>query len=860
MHWPIEPRRRLAGTLSLLLVAACGGDSSPPPPPPRIIVTPLSVEAHTSGQTFQFSARVVDDQGNPVTGATVAWSSSAEAVATVSQSGLATVAGQGRATITARVETASGTATVVADLKPAALIKVSGDNQTVPALTQAPENPTVRVTDAAGLPLSGQAVEFEVFDIDERASVSPRSTRTNDQGEASTQWTLGRTFDDAQALRVYADSFYVDFQATATTPPLTVWTTSLQRSRATVPYEAALEAVGGVSPLTWSAEPGELPAGLALDSMGVLKGAAAAEGTSEFDVAVADAAGAVATGRVSLRSCPAPISLDVGETMIVASHRPGSCPPFIPAGNPGDRYHVTIVRTVSSPNWGWAPTQLEVSEPWPGASSDAREESARALDASAQDDAPQDHAPGQPGDADSPGFGPGMDNQRARAKARILEVSERLSREFGPEALLPDLRSGRAAQLRAAAETPPPNRLLIKPTEWEGDPCNDIAPVAANLVAYDDFLAIYQDSAQQAVTPLDSTAAVATMEYYAEHGAPTIDEYFGGVSDINGDGRIVIFVTPAVPSNLWAYVWGSNFWSEERCAGSNRMEVVYFSLVPFAFWVDQEPGRYEVLSLMVHEIKHVSSLYRRSRSGNWHPRWVEEGTAEIAAEVSSRRAMDAAGGVGRGEALTRSSFPPRSGEIVTPENTGSLNRLARAGYAYAGPTNAVTHNPSDDAGHFYGTSWLFHRFLADAYGGATTLSDSAFFRSLNEAATAPGIAGIERATGRPMSALLEEYATAMTLVGTGAPQPERAFRTYDFRSAFTDFFRPTHPDWLRRPYPWAATGAEPAGFRPRTYSGALFPSGIRFHEFESDGLGEGIEVAATVDGGGAASVIIARIR
>ena len=191
MRSPTEARRRTCGLLWLVVAAACGGDSAEPPPPPRIVVTPGSVEAHTSGQTFQFSARVIDSRGNAVSGATVAWTSSSDSVATVSPSGLATVVGQGRATITARVETASGSASIVADLKPGALIKVSGDGQTVPALTQAPEDPTVRVVDAAGLPLSGQLVEFEIVSRHERGSASPRSTRTNDAGRSVDTVDLG---------------------------------------------------------------------------------------------------------------------------------------------------------------------------------------------------------------------------------------------------------------------------------------------------------------------------------------------------------------------------------------------------------------------------------------------------------------------------------------------------------------------------------------------------------------------------------------------------------------------------------------------------------------------------------------------
>ena len=219
--------------------------------------------------------------------------------------------------------------------------------------------------------------------------------------------------------------------------------------------------------------------------------------------------------------------------------------------------------------------------------------------------------------------------------------------------------------------------------------------------------------------------------------------------------------------------------------------------------------------------------------------------------------MESAGGVAVGAMLTRDAYPPRDGSIISPENYGMLLRLARTSLSYTADVNSLTSNPAQ--GHtYYGTSWHFHRFLGDAYGDATGEAEAPFFAALNDTSYSPGTRGIQQATGGSMETLLEEYAVAMMLNGTGAPEPERAFRTYDFPSATYELFRPqSQPEGL---YPWPRTGPEPVLFDAATYAGDLAPAGIRFHEFESDGEGEGIEVEVTVTGGTAARIVIVRLR
>ena len=838
---PNAGQRLIGGLLCWAVVAACAD----PPLPSRIEITPSLATADVVGATIQYTARVFDDEEREIVGAAVGWSSDHPGIATISETGLATITGQGDATLRATHQALSASALLVVELKPVRLAKVAGDGQTAPALSILPDRPTVRVEDGSGAPIPDVLVTFEV--IAGGGQVVPLTGVTGVDGEASTRWTLGDTVGP-QALRAAAGLLEADFVVTATPPLLAISTTRLKRARASLDYSATLEVIGGTPPLVWSAEDGALPPGLQLDSLGVISGTAAVPGFHVFAVHVQDAVGNRATGELGLRVCEPPMSLEPGGVVALEPLGLMPCPPFLPAGMEGDAYRVAIVRTDLSRTRPLAQAVVSVIErgaPPAAQAADAPETGVRRL-------------PELPA-----GLAAGVElaNETARWHATLHEQAEQLLRQLGPGAILPDLRTSAADGVAAGRLDPPVERLLLRPYDDDrsSEACRDPAPALtpALLVAYNDHLAIYQDSAQRDTDPIRVEDADQVLDYYTAYGADTIEEYFGGVPDINGDGRVNVFVSPAVEGRFAAFVWAGDFFDAAQCSWSNQMELIYFTENMFhAVGGAPDDGHYQALATMVHEMKHVSSLYLRSRAGRYHPGWIEEGTAEIAAEISSRRAMEAVGGVAQGTLLTRDAYPPREGSIITPENYGMLLRLARTSRSYAAPANSLVVDPVDEH-TLYGTSWHFHRFLGDAYGNAAASGDGRFFRSLNDTTAPPGPEGIRIVTGKSVEQHLEDYAAAMMLNGTGAPPPEHSFTTYDFRSATFELFRPDYqPEGL---YPWPHTGPEPAGFETATYSGDLAPAGIRFHDFLSDGVGDGLDVEASVSRG-SARVVIVRVR
>ena len=99
--------------------SGCGDGATeptpPPPDPPRpttVTVTPATAQLAALSATVRLAARVLDQNGQAMSGTPVSWTSSDASVAAVDASGLVTTAGNGTATITATAGSASGSATV----------------------------------------------------------------------------------------------------------------------------------------------------------------------------------------------------------------------------------------------------------------------------------------------------------------------------------------------------------------------------------------------------------------------------------------------------------------------------------------------------------------------------------------------------------------------------------------------------------------------------------------------------------------------------------------------------------------------------------------------------------------------------
>lgn len=143
--------------LLLGLSLSCGGSdkaSGPSLVVSTIQVTPGADTLVSLGDTRQLSAVPLDSRGDPVSGVTLAWTSSDPAVATVNgSSGLVSSVGNGSAVITARVGTVSGTASLLVSQEVAS-VSVTPSSASLTAIN-APQQFTAVAKDANGSVVNG---------------------------------------------------------------------------------------------------------------------------------------------------------------------------------------------------------------------------------------------------------------------------------------------------------------------------------------------------------------------------------------------------------------------------------------------------------------------------------------------------------------------------------------------------------------------------------------------------------------------------------------------------------------------------------------------------------------------------------
>lgn len=575
--------------------------------------------------------------------------------------------------------------------------------------------------------------------------------------------------------------------------------------------------------------------------------------------------GVTGSARLVIRECGAPLSLAPGEYTVLDITSQDLCGFILPAGNTGDRYRVGVVRTGSEATATDVPT-ISVEVTGLGVTSQApyvdETITAAALPGIAD---PQLVAAAR------------MAEETSRFHMRMREQEARMIQAIGTRGLLPDRRASGPLAAARVAPVDSPDRIMIDPaTPSFCTPAG--TPTPAFKVAENEDLAIYQDSAQSVNLPVTADQAQQVLDYYSTYGKPIIQDYFEGIGDIDGNGKVVVIIHPTVQSGTAAFVWSGDFFSKADCPASNEMELIFFNASLFRGLDD---GNFQALETMVHEMKHVSSLYksiaRSNRLGqsSYHPSWIEEGAAEIAGNMSSRRAWSAVGGPAPNDKLVSANIRNQGGADgggLKPEFYGVAIRMLRVQGYLASQPNGVVVDPvgASDDHSIYGSGWTFLRWLGDAYGngGSAPYADAPFFREQVDSLSPAGVAGLESLTGKSFAQLMEEYAVAVMTNGTPAPQPTRAFSEYDFVSAVETFcFAADNPPCdgssagPAGTFPWPVTtqsdGIMYRFFNDATFQGKIGPAGLRIHELRSNGTGQGAEIV--VDGPSDAKVVVVRI-
>ena len=186
--------------LALLAVAGCGGTAPIEPTertPTAISITPDNIIMTFLDQSLVVTARVVD-QNDIVMPTTIEWVVADPSIASISVDGRITALAVGSTTLTASGLGLSATASVEVVQQVSTFSVIQGDNQEAIRDSTLADPIVVRVADQGGTGIPGLAVTFSP--AANNGTVSVTSVDTDENGDASTEWTLGSLFGEQELL------------------------------------------------------------------------------------------------------------------------------------------------------------------------------------------------------------------------------------------------------------------------------------------------------------------------------------------------------------------------------------------------------------------------------------------------------------------------------------------------------------------------------------------------------------------------------------------------------------------------------------------------------------------------------------
>ena len=199
---------------------------------------------------------------------------------------------------------------------------------------------------------------------------------------------------------------------------------------------------------------------------------------------------------------------------------------------------------------------------------------------------------------------------------------------------------------------------------------------------------------------------------------------FGAPTDIDSNGRVIIFFTPVVNEvDAAGFFFAGDLFPQSECPASNEAEIVYI-LSPDPAGETAVPASPEAVAflasdIVAHELQHLINAARRAYvngAAELETVWLNEGLSHIAEEL----VFYAATSFGPGQNIHLDALRP----VAEAANRFAVgNFLFYSSYA-ADPTQASLTGSDNDATR--GATWAFLRYAADHEGRP----DSDFFFAL----------------------------------------------------------------------------------------------------------------------------------
>jgi Bacterial Ig-like domain (group 1)/IPT/TIG domain len=760
----------LALCVAALLVVSCGGGGGTEPSSPgRISITPSDPPPIPAGGVLSISALVLDTKGQPMSGQTVTFSTSAANIATVSGDGQVTSVGPvGGATITASIGSvhASVSVTVVAGA-PASLARTSPDPGAVPPGATAGDSVRFVVRDAFGNPRAQETVTFSVAAGGGQAF--PSSAQTDAQGRVATMFITG-TAAGTNTLNATVGGV-APILFSLTTAESLVQVSSVSPSPMT-PGAVVTITGAGFDPaasgdaVTIDGQIATVTSATATQLVITVPMALPCTPSHQAIVQVT-ANGASGIGRLTLR-VGALRTLTVGSAVVLDSPADINCTELSPAIG---RYAVNVLNTSTLPT-AITPFRFAGATSIPPGTTLA-----------------------------SPAFTL-RQSLRAPVFSREITTSEKLSSAHSTmhlqmlesnRLILTRMKSRfrRASQrsiapsLRASVSVAPPVAVgdlrafrVFKPSTAVGASasCNDFVEISARVAYVGTKAIIYEDVAAPLAGQMDDKFTQLGQEFDTSM-YPSDSNNFGDplITDVDTDNdqHLNMVFTPVIPSALAGFVLSCDFFPRSATNQVSNFGENFYARVPTvagtAFDGTDNPVAFlrGMRPTIVHEVKHIAAFGARLENPNttgFEESWLEEGMAMVAEEVWARDRVYA-GAVWKGNMTYQATLYCDVRPTICPDAPFVMfDHFARL-YSFLDLPGATSlfGRVSDGDFTFYGASWSFIRYNVDRYA----TSESAYLRGITSAVST-GITNISQQSGADPVQILGNWSLALYLDGNTA--------------------------------------------------------------------------------------------
>ncbi len=360
----------------------------------------------------------------------------------------------------------------------------------------------------------------------------------------------------------------------------------------------------------------------------------------------------------------------------------------------------------------------------------------------------------------------------------IMASSEELLRRLGP---LPPRAGSRQARAVVAGDT---MTLFAGGNDFR---CRSRGQIRAVVRLVGDNAVWLDDIGNPSSTFTDSELAVLDA-FYAAQVKGVHDGYFGRLSDVDENGRILILMTKEVnredgdASIIGGWVWSPDLYPRSMCGTSNHSEI-FFGRVPDPdgvvgqAWTRQQTFDHYP-SLLAHEIAHLVQANARVFGGARLETWELEGGATLSEELVAYRLFGHGSGMNLGYAEHVAGNAWYGGWL--------RDLLHYFGYdADGGPAGRVEGAPEEcswlgrpEEGNdgpcknsfraVYGVPSVVLRYAMDRWGGDYPGGESGLMRRLTQSPSS-GLASLEEVSSWRRERILADFYMGLWLDGRPGP-------------------------------------------------------------------------------------------